>query len=537
LTGTSLGSWAQCGGIELPRALAVLVQICDGLGAAHDVGVVHRDLKPDNVIVVPTSDGAELVKLLDFGVAKLLNRDDEDVGFQTAAGSVIGTPAYMSPEQAGGMEIDARSDIYSLGAIMYELFSGQPMFRGRSFGEYVRKHLTETPVPPRQTPGGAEIDPRLEAVILRCLDKDPDQRFSHIVELREALLQMLGGMAATPSLAGLSVGDLFPQGIRRSTPPAVIHVPPSSSQPSQVPPTHGPSGSAVVSGAHPPPPLYLTEQDFPSPARRPRAAAFAPWRWFAGGGVAGGIALGAAIWVAGRGGPELTPTRPLARTPTERTDAAQPSAPSTTVPSTAAAPTTAAPTTAAASADPPAPRPPLVEVRFDSSPSGSVFAEGQAAALCRTPCSFDIDVSDGGSVEHRTFVVKRAGYQDSPIVVDLTAPRRGFEVTLQPAAAEPVIAGHSEPRARDTEAKTTTERRGKRAPKPAKKNRKDAAVPGPRDAKEPRDAGEPSDPDTDGDSAGDRASEPTPTRSAPARKPSGVPAIDPADTLDPFRKK
>ena len=72
---------------------------------------------------------------------------------------MIGTPAYMSPEQAGGMAVDQRSDIYSLGAIMYELFCGQPLFRGRSFGEYVRKHLTENPIPPRQTQGGSNIDP------------------------------------------------------------------------------------------------------------------------------------------------------------------------------------------------------------------------------------------------------------------------------------------------------------------------------------------------------------------------------------------
>ena len=195
LTGTSLGVWARSG-VDLPRALAVLVQICDGLGAAHQVGVIHRDLKPDNVIVVPTADGTELVKLLDFGVAKLLNRDGEDVGLETAVGSVVGTPAYMSPEQAGAMVIDARSDIYSLGAIMYEMFCGQPMFRGRSFGEYVRKHLTEAPVPPRQTPGGAFLAPALEAVILRCLDKDPDQRFTHIGELRQALLALLARPAS-----------------------------------------------------------------------------------------------------------------------------------------------------------------------------------------------------------------------------------------------------------------------------------------------------------------------------------------------------
>ena len=118
LSGRSLGKWLASG-VEQARVIAVLVQICEGLGAAHTVGVVHRDLKPDNVFVIPTSEGPELVKLLDFGVAKLVNRDDEDLGFQTQAGSVIGTPAYMSPEQAGSMVVDQRSDIYSLGAIMY----------------------------------------------------------------------------------------------------------------------------------------------------------------------------------------------------------------------------------------------------------------------------------------------------------------------------------------------------------------------------------------------------------------------------------
>src|SRR6185503_12690026 len=139
LAGQSLGAWAR-GGVDPLRALAVVTQICDGLAAAHQVAVVHRDLKPDNVTIVAQPDGTELVKLLDFGVAKLLDHEDEDLEHHTAAGLVIGTPAYMSPEQAGGMVIDARSDIYSLGAIMYELFCGQPLFRGRSFGDYVRLH-------------------------------------------------------------------------------------------------------------------------------------------------------------------------------------------------------------------------------------------------------------------------------------------------------------------------------------------------------------------------------------------------------------
>jgi serine/threonine protein kinase len=194
LTGESLGTWAKRG-VDPARMIGVLGQVCDGLAAAHRVGVVHRDLKPDNVMIVEAPGGHDLVKLLDFGVAKLIHRSDEDVGDLTAAGVVIGTPAYMSAEQAGGMEVDARSDIYSLGAIMYELFCGQPMFRGHSFADYVRKHMTEVPLAPRDTPGGAQIDPALEAVIVRCVDKDPAQRFATADGLRAALVPRVNAPA------------------------------------------------------------------------------------------------------------------------------------------------------------------------------------------------------------------------------------------------------------------------------------------------------------------------------------------------------
>ncbi|HEY6175279.1 MAG TPA: serine/threonine-protein kinase, partial [Kofleriaceae bacterium] len=296
LTGTSLGNWARSN-IDLPRAIAVLVQICDGLGAAHQVGVIHRDLKPDNVVVVPTPDGAELVKLLDFGVAKLLNRDDEDVGFQTAAGSVIGTPAYMSPEQAGGMVIDARSDIYSLGAIMYELFSGQPMFRGRSFGEYVRKHLTEMPVLPHDTPGGAAIDPRLEALILRCLDKDPEQRFASIVELREALLQLLGTYGGT-NPPGLAIAASAAR-------PLVLPLPPG--QPTGQSQISHSSGVSPASAPHALPPPMTLEGDYRLPTPPPRTTP--GWVWFVGGAAAVGLGVSSAVWLAGRDDATLTKSR------------------------------------------------------------------------------------------------------------------------------------------------------------------------------------------------------------------------------------
>ncbi len=184
-------------GLDPVRALGILVQICDGLAAAHAVGIVHRDLKPDNIIIAQDHSGGDLVKLLDFGVAKLLDQDDDDVALQTAAGSVVGTPAFMSPEQAGGSEVDGRADLYSLGAIMYEIFTKQPLFKGKSFGEFVRKHLNETPTRPTHTRAGRDMHPRAEELILHCIEKNPDNRFQTAQELRIELLSLLATLETT----------------------------------------------------------------------------------------------------------------------------------------------------------------------------------------------------------------------------------------------------------------------------------------------------------------------------------------------------
>ncbi|MBA3502826.1 MAG: serine/threonine protein kinase [Deltaproteobacteria bacterium] len=449
LRGQNLGKWARTG-IDLPRALAVLVQICDGLGAAHQVGVVHRDLKPDNIIVVPTNDGAELVKLLDFGVAKLLNRDDEDIGFQTAAGSVIGTPAYMSPEQAGGMSIDARSDTYALGAIMYELFCGQPMFRGRSFGEYVRKHLTEMPVPPRATEQGRGIDPGLEMVILKCLEKDPNQRFSSIMELRDALLGMLGGMEThppgfvsinmsgmrpLPQMSGIApsaaavaptmVPQLLPQMLptlalqQQQQPMMIPSQPMMQAHPTPASQSH-PSGANAFSytGSN----VGYSQMMLPTP---PPQQVTPWWVWFVGGALAVGLGVAAAVWYANRSSDNKV---------------------------TETAAKTGGSTLQATPIEPTAQQ--FVELRFDSLPSGGVYAEGQSAELCTTPCATKLDTKDGGSTERRAFVVKSPGYKDGRIDVDLTAAPREFRVTLdreatvtevKPVETTPVVKDKSEP--------------------------------------------------------------------------------------------
>ena len=405
LRGQSLGKWARTG-IDLPRALAVLVQICDGLGAAHAVGVIHRDLKPDNVIVVLTPDGGELVKLLDFGVAKLVNREDEDIGFQTAAGSVIGTPAYMSPEQAGGMAIDHRSDIYSLGAIMYEMFCGQPMFRGRSFGEYVRKHLTEIPVLPRHTDGGAAIDPRLEALIMRSLAKDPNERYGHILELRDGLLHLLGNGydPGAGLLSGVHAGPALPRDAQ--LPAHVLPLPP------------GPLTTQPTPASGPQPELYESAPPIPALPQTPHAVsrprAFTTWQMWLGGSVAA-VVIGvvAAVVYAGRHSDDGAQTPVIVTAPPPEVEPARSR-----------------------------PAPQLFELRLDSLPAASVFAEGHSAELCRTPCAYNVDLSDGGAVDHRTFVLHADGYRDQPVVVDLTSPRHDYAATLEqilPAAGGPSL--------------------------------------------------------------------------------------------------
>ncbi|MFN0250801.1 MAG: serine/threonine protein kinase [Kofleriaceae bacterium] len=486
LRGQSLGKWARTG-IDLPRALAVLVQICDGLGAAHSVQIVHRDLKPDNVIVVPTSDGAELVKLLDFGVAKLLNRDDEDVGFQTAAGSVIGTPAYMSPEQAGGMPIDGRSDIYSLGAIMYELFCGQPMFRGRSFGEYVRKHLTELPVRPKNTAGGAGLDERLEAIILRALEKDPNHRFQQIIELRDSLLAVLGGLEtlppppfATMTASGIRPAPLPPPPMQHlPTLPPVAHVPTPSGVHAMPHMTHAPMQQSQIYGA----PYYSQIVGLPLAPAQPHTPW---WVWFIGGAIAVGLGVGGAVWFAGRSD-EAAPA-PAATLPPVPMPIQEP----TLVPEEA-----------------PTAKPALVELRFDSLPSGAVYADGQSAELCTTPCTINIDLSNGAP-EQRTYVVKASGHKDGVITVDLASSQREYNVRLEQLAGSLVV---GEPVKTKPKATKVTKQLGKAAKKPDKADKK------------------PEVPDTETDTSG--------SENKPEKKPEKKPSdkIDRSDTLDPFSRK
>ncbi|HEV8323770.1 MAG TPA: protein kinase, partial [Myxococcota bacterium] len=172
------------------RALPIAVQIASALAAAHVKGIIHRDLKPANVHLVPRSHTPDFVKLLDFGIAKLMDTASDGV---TRAGMIMGTPTYMSPEQATGDPIDARSDIYSFGIILFQMVCGRTPFRGESLPALIQQHLNVAPPAPRSVNPALTVS--LERVILRCLAKKREDRYQSMGEVVEALKVELAGLS------------------------------------------------------------------------------------------------------------------------------------------------------------------------------------------------------------------------------------------------------------------------------------------------------------------------------------------------------
>jgi len=184
------------GALPPPRAVRILRQSADALAAAHDLGIVHRDLKPDNIMIVQARDGADVVKVVDFGIAKAVAGDEAGQKV-TKTGLVVGTPEYMSPEQLSGDKLDGRSDIYSLGLVFYRMLTGVLPFQADSAQETMIKRLTDEPMPLASARPDIAFPPGLQAVLDRALARTPSERYAVATEFaRDAEIAV--GVPAVP---------------------------------------------------------------------------------------------------------------------------------------------------------------------------------------------------------------------------------------------------------------------------------------------------------------------------------------------------
>ncbi|HMG52683.1 MAG TPA: serine/threonine-protein kinase [Kofleriaceae bacterium] len=283
---------ARFGRIAAPEALRLARQVATSLAAAHAQQIVHRDLKPENIFLVHDAEVAsgERSKILDFGIAKL--SDNHPGKLKTHAGALMGTPVYMSPEQCRGLvEVDHRSDIYSLGCVLFHLLTGRPPFDGEAPGDIMSAHIREpAPVASSRAP---EIAPSIDALVMRCLAKAPAERFQTMLELTAALGAVLQQLPGGGQVSGAPAYHMMPttQVSLGGTP-----TPPPPHGGTPVPPVRTFVSSAESRAPVAPTTLGSSAGQFATGAPRQRRVGI----WIAAGLVVAAVAGGIAI-VGGKG--------------------------------------------------------------------------------------------------------------------------------------------------------------------------------------------------------------------------------------------
>jgi serine/threonine-protein kinase len=413
---TRAGSFAA----DIPTAAAILAQVANAVGAAHAKGIVHRDLKPDNVFLCPpaTADGVPLVKILDFGIAKLMAGDAQGHN-RTRTGHLLGTPAYMSPEQCrGSVSIDHRTDIYALGCMAFEIVSGQPPFVRDGAGEVVVAHLMVEP--PALSSLVPSVPPELDTLIARMLEKDPGARPQSMGDVLAQVESLLGSFSVP--------------GPRLTAPVQPISDPPS-------PPVGGtpPLGSAVPSPGSGPvvsgrvlagntlirPANHTTLSEVASEARHSRSGRDAGqdqhrWRsarprWLVPAIVAGSVAAAAVVALLATGSdPGRSSSAPL---PVARPPAPEPPVHQLAAPPPAPRP---APVPAAAATAPP---PVQIIIELSSRPEGAeVFVAGEKASRGRTPLELALSRERPSPLR---VTLRAPGYEDTPVSLDPSRQESG----------------------------------------------------------------------------------------------------------------
>lgn len=333
------------GAMQPDRAQHVLEQACGSLEEAHKRGIVHRDLKPDNIVLVERAGKKDFVKVLDFGIAKRANEEDKNEQKLTQQGMVLGTPPYMSPEQFTGRPIDARSDIYSLGIVAYEMLTGKLPFEAQTAWEWATQHMTQPPIPIESLAEGTRAPEAMRSAIKRALAKSPDERFATVSEFYDAF----AGKTSAQTAPAYGTAPMAVAAAAATAPAAT----PAQRQktevgaPLDIAAAFGGGGPAPMQPPGPmqaTPPAMAPQQQPPAVAFTPQGIPQAPQRQASGGGprmallsVAGLVGVGsvAAIVFALRGGGSSHHDADLFG------DAGQPPAPATSIAPTNAMPSPA----------------------------------------------------------------------------------------------------------------------------------------------------------------------------------------------------
>jgi serine/threonine-protein kinase len=203
------------GPLSMEMAMTIFIQACDGLAHAHKQGVVHRDIKPGNIMLSWGGDSdAQKVKIVDFGIAKVVNAESDQALALTRTGEVFGTPFYMSPEQCLGRELDHRADVYSLGCVMFEALSGTPPFLGDTALAIMMKHQSESTPTLKEATLGKEFTPGIEAIVARMIEKNPNDRYQNLFEVARDLYRVkrgepIGGTSSRQTTSTINRSNTF----------------------------------------------------------------------------------------------------------------------------------------------------------------------------------------------------------------------------------------------------------------------------------------------------------------------------------------
>ena len=409
------------GPLNEARTAHIAAQICRSLREAHGLGVVHRDLKPGNILLADRADEQDVVKVLDFGLVKDVTGEAEDL---TQAGLFMGSPKYMAPEQILGGEITARTDIYSLGVMMFEMLTGKvPFDRGASVGTLMA-HVNDPLPPMRGVNPKLQASPTMENIVYRCLEKEPNKRFNSMKDLLNALKRVGNEDGAlTDTHESMPLARIEGQSALRTS--DSLMAPPSNSGPQTITETGrthtpvfaSPSVSETLSSTHAS--THAPPADTDMAAAAPNANKGRTYVW---GGVAVAVALGIGLVVV---------TSTGSKPPVSGSGSGSGETGTATATQQAAAPQ---PTTTQQAA-PAVPTPLIRQVRIESEPSGATVSEGDTQLCTSTPCELTWK-DDAARAEHKLNINKK-GYRTFKATVSPTDEKVKAALEVIPMVAAP----------------------------------------------------------------------------------------------------